>query len=92
MLETFRLASRGCDVTDVEKQALRRVLARIARTLVYAAYGGALMLGIDGICVIGHGRSEGRAIANAIRVAVRAVREGLNRQILSCLEQGSGVA
>lgn len=36
-------------------------------------YGGALLLGINGICVIGHGSSDSYAIQNAIRVAKQAV-------------------
>ncbi len=35
----------------------------------YTAYGGALLLGVNGHCLIGHGRSGPRAIANGIRAA-----------------------
>lgn len=35
----------------------------------YSEHGGALLLGVDGIVLIGHGRSEAKAIANALRVA-----------------------
>jgi glycerol-3-phosphate acyltransferase PlsX len=35
----------------------------------YAEYGGAPLLGIDGACLIGHGRSSARAIRNAVRFA-----------------------
>jgi glycerol-3-phosphate acyltransferase PlsX len=37
------------------------------------ATGGAVLLGIDGVCVISHGSSSARAIVNAIRVAVECV-------------------
>ncbi len=40
-------------------------------------YGGAPILGFDGVCIKAHGRSGRRAIANAIRVANKAVRTGL---------------
>lgn len=36
----------------------------------YSEYGGAPLLGINGTCIISHGRSSARAIKNAIRVAV----------------------
>jgi glycerol-3-phosphate acyltransferase PlsX len=39
----------------------------------YATVGGALLLGVRGICVVGHGRSDARAIAGAITVAKKAV-------------------
>jgi glycerol-3-phosphate acyltransferase PlsX len=32
-------------------------------------YGGAMLLGVDGICIISHGSSSERAIVNAIKVA-----------------------
>jgi glycerol-3-phosphate acyltransferase PlsX len=35
----------------------------------YAEYGGAPLLGVDGICIIGHGTSNERAVFNALRVA-----------------------
>jgi len=42
-------------------------LRRTAQRLNYASYGGALLVGVDGICIIGHGRSSPDAVANAIR-------------------------
>ncbi|MBM3268619.1 MAG: phosphate acyltransferase PlsX [Candidatus Sericytochromatia bacterium] len=38
-----------------------------------AEYGGALLLGVEGVCVICHGSSKGYAVANAVRVAREAV-------------------
>ncbi len=43
----------------------------------YANYGGAPLLGVQGIAVVSHGRSDGRAIASAIEVACRAVECGI---------------
>ncbi len=45
--------------------------------LDYREYGGAPLLGIDGVCVIAHGRSNPRAIRNAIRVAASAASHRL---------------
>jgi len=44
-------------------------------------YGGAYLLGIDGVCVIGHGNSNARAVRNAIMVAKRAVSENIILEI-----------
>jgi glycerol-3-phosphate acyltransferase PlsX len=41
----------------------------------YAAYGGALLLGVDGAYVIGHGRSDARAFVNGVRV-IRSYVQG----------------
>jgi len=49
------------------KPAFRRLKGR----LDYAEVGGAPLLGVDGTCIIGHGRSNPRAIKNAIKVAAR---------------------
>jgi phosphate acyltransferase len=45
------------------------------------AYGGAYLLGLNGIVVIAHGDSSPRAIANAIRLAARGVDHGLVRRL-----------
>ncbi|MEE8389607.1 MAG: phosphate--acyl-ACP acyltransferase, partial [Anaerolineae bacterium] len=60
-------------------------LRRIAQRLDYAEYGGVLLLGVDGVVVVGHGRSNAKAVKNAIRQAheavqgsvVEAIRNGL---------------
>ncbi len=45
--------------------------------------GGAPLLGINGICIIGHGGSNPTAVRNAIRVAAECVRFGLNDRIVA---------
>ena len=47
------------------------------------AVGGAPLLGINGICIIGHGGSSPEAVRNAIRVAGECVKFGLNDMIVS---------
>jgi glycerol-3-phosphate acyltransferase PlsX len=48
----------------------------------YSAYGGAPLLGIDGICIICHGSSGERAIKNALGVAAKYAESGLNAKIV----------
>ncbi len=52
-------------------------LAALRRTVDYREHGGALLGGVDGVVVICHGRSDGRAIEMAIRTAAREVDGGL---------------
>ena len=52
-------------------------LNRIIKRMDYAEYGGAPLLGVDGVAIIGHGRSNAKAIKNAVRVARDSVRVGL---------------
>jgi len=47
----------------------------------YSEYGGAPLLGVDGICIICHGSSDHRAIRNAVRVAFEFVKRRLNAVI-----------
>ena len=47
----------------------------------YSEYGGAPLLGVRGITVIGHGRSNPNAIKNAIRVAAELCRARVNEKI-----------
>lgn len=68
-------------------EALRKVMGQVD----YAEWGGAPLLGVNGVVVISHGRSDRRAIANAIRVAARAVNQHLNETIVRGLSRaGAG--
>jgi glycerol-3-phosphate acyltransferase PlsX len=57
--------------------ALLVALAPVAEELDPDAHGGAMLLGVDGVCIISHGSSSARAIVNAIRVARECVTGGL---------------
>jgi glycerol-3-phosphate acyltransferase PlsX len=51
------------------------------RHLDHAEYGGAPLLGVDGVAIVAHGSSEPQAIRNAIRVAHESARLEIGRQI-----------
>jgi len=53
---------------------LAPMFKRLQKKLDYAEYGGAPLLGLDGICIIGHGRSNAHAVASAVRAAKEAVK------------------
>ena len=61
------------------------LMTSLQRQTDYSEYGGALLLGIRGIVVIGHGRSDGNAVANALRLADRAMAADVERHIVSGL-------
>ncbi|NLO06401.1 MAG: phosphate acyltransferase PlsX [candidate division WS1 bacterium] len=52
-------------------------LRRIANQFDAAEYGGALLLGVNGVAIVGHGCSDARAVRNAIGFAQRAVHARL---------------
>jgi len=58
---------------------------RFKKEIDYAEYGGALLLGVNGVVIIGHGRSNKRAIKNAIRVAKEEIERQVNAKILEAL-------
>lgn len=65
-------------------------LKELRRRLDYAEYGGAPLLGVNGVTIICHGSSNSRAIRNAIRVAAEAVHENLIPAIRESIESGAG--
>ena len=56
---------------------IRPGVSRIRGRIDWREYGGAPLLGIDGVVVVAHGRSDARAIRNAVRVAAQTVEAGL---------------
>lgn len=71
---------RAVELTPWNKAAgliLMSELRKVRRQLDYAEYGGAQLMGVDGIVVIGHGRSNARAIFNALKAARDAVQNGV---------------
>lgn len=65
------------------------VLLRLREKMDYRNLGGAPLLGVKGVCIIAHGRSDATAISNSIRVAAESVRQdlpGRTERLLSGLE------
>jgi glycerol-3-phosphate acyltransferase PlsX len=60
---------------------LRHALQRLVSQFDYASHGGALLVGVNGICVIAHGRSTPPAIESAIRVANELAEQGVVDQL-----------
>ena len=59
----------------------RNAYKNFRKKIDYSEYGGAPLLGVKGVTVIGHGSSNAIAIKNAIRVAAELVRGGVNEKI-----------
>jgi len=56
-------------------------LRKFKRKMDYSDWGGAPLLGVNGIVIIGHGRSNGLAVKNAIKVAIRELKRNLTEEI-----------
>ena len=65
---------------------MKRHLKRIYKKIDYSEYGGAQLLGVDGVCIIGHGRSNATTVRNAILRArefvANRVQEKIQAEIL----------
>jgi glycerol-3-phosphate acyltransferase PlsX len=55
----------------------RQAYRRFRKRLDYSEYGGAPLVGLNGLCIVGHGRSSAKAVRNAVAMAARAVSDGL---------------
>ncbi len=56
---------------------LRGAIRRFRQRTAYDAVGGALLLGVEGVAVVGHGRADARAVASALRYARSCAEAGL---------------
>ena len=61
-----------------------RAFRRFRRRVDYSEYGGAPLLGVNGLCIIGHGRSSAKAVRNAVAMAHRFAAQ----QVIRKLERG----
>jgi len=60
---------------------MKEIFNELAKKTDYSEYGGAPLLGVDGVCIICHGRSNERAIKSAISMAAGFVKKNLNESI-----------
>ncbi|HEX8983776.1 MAG TPA: phosphate acyltransferase PlsX [Bryobacteraceae bacterium] len=66
-----------------------RAFKDLKKRVDYSEYGGAPLLGVKGVCIICHGRSNVNAIKNAIRVAAQFAESGVNQHIEKELKRWS---
>jgi glycerol-3-phosphate acyltransferase PlsX len=73
-------------VSQVGYLLTRSAFARFKKKIDYAEYGGAPLLGVDGVAMICHGGSNVKAIKNAIRFAHDYALKGVNQRVAEKLE------
>ena len=69
---------------------MQRHLKRVYKRVDYAEYGGAQLLGLNGVCIIGHGRSNSLAVKNAVRLARDFVARRVQDRIRDELARATG--
>jgi glycerol-3-phosphate acyltransferase PlsX len=79
---------RGTFSSHVGSLLSRRAFRRFRRRVDYSEYGGAALLGVAGLVIVGHGRSSARAVRNAVAMAYRFAASDFMHKV----EQGIGEA
>ena len=86
VLSLLAADARG-EADEVIREALLRSLLRLRQQVDYSEFGGAPLLGVNGVCFVAHGRSDAKAIANGIRQAVAAARSGYVETVRTSLPE-----
>lgn len=84
--QILRDSAKGDPFSLLGGLLMQGAFKRARAKMDYRAFGGATLLGTRGVVVIGHGRSDAEAVFTAVRVACRAVENGMVEAI------GEGVA
>jgi len=72
-------------VSQIGSLLTRRAFARFRQRVDYAEYGAAPLLGVNGLTLVGHGRSSPRAVASGISMAARLAQFGLTARLTQAL-------
>ena len=70
-----------------EDSGFRKIMGSLKQKFDWKEIGGAQLLGVNGVSIIAHGRSNEEAIASAVRSAHKLIEVDLNGSIVSALEQ-----
>ena len=93
LMEGFAAFMLGSTIRELAKKGIQgasEALAPVRRSVDYSEYGGALLLGVSGVVIIGHGKSDERAVANAIGLGARALDANVNEDIVEGLTRAAG--
>ena len=84
----LREALKSTVTSQVGALLSRRAFNDFKKRLDYSEYGGAPMLGVRGVCIVGHGSSNEKAVMNGIRVAAEFAQAEVNSGIEAALRVG----
>ena len=84
MMDIIKQELTSRNVSKVGALLAKPAFDQVKRRLDYREYGGAPLLGVDGVVIVGHGRSDALAVRNGIRMAAQAVENG----VLEAIKQG----
>jgi glycerol-3-phosphate acyltransferase PlsX len=85
MSSMLREALKSTVTSQVGALLSRRAFDDFKKRLDYSEYGGAPLLGVRGVCIVGHGSSNEKAVMNGIRVAAEFAHAEVNSGIEATL-------
>jgi glycerol-3-phosphate acyltransferase PlsX len=83
--ESLRESLKSTVTSQVGALLSRAAFQDFKRRLDYSEYGGAPLLGVRGVCIVGHGSSNDKAVMNGIRVAAEFAQGDVNSGIEAAL-------
>jgi glycerol-3-phosphate acyltransferase PlsX len=84
LMDILKTEITSGSVTKVGGLLAKPAFDAVRRRLDYREYGGAPLLGVDGVVIVGHGRSDAWAVRNGIRTAAQTVENG----VIDAIKQG----
>jgi glycerol-3-phosphate acyltransferase PlsX len=84
LMDILKEELTSSNVSKVGALLAKPAFDAVKRRLDYREYGGAPLLGVDGVVIVGHGRSDAWAVRNGIRMAAQTVENG----VLEAIKQG----
>ncbi len=92
LLGTIRNEIYSSPINQIGGLILKGAFNKVRAKLDYEEYGGAPLLGVKGVVIVGHGSSHAKAIKNAIRVAHQAASQGVPDRIAEGLAAAGSAA
>ncbi|MCM8784214.1 MAG: phosphate acyltransferase PlsX [Candidatus Omnitrophica bacterium] len=87
LIEFLRRHIKRSGLARIGALFLKSTFRNLKKEIDYAEYGGAPLLGVNGVCIICHGASSYRAIKNAIKFAVCSVKNNVRIHIQEGIEK-----
>ena len=92
LLSEVKAALTSTPINKLAAAVVQPSLVALKERLDPDVYGGAPLLGVNGVCMIGHGSSSARAIASGVATTATAVRGGLTAAIAAAIREQGGDA
>lgn len=91
MIATIKESVNRSVISKIGALLMRPAFKKVRASMDYAEYGGAPLLGVNGVCIISHGRSNAKAIKNAVRAAAAAVENEVVKYIEASVKSTAAV-